>query len=268
MKTTTSFFAFGSAVMLALLVRADCAATIMINDFNPVFEDFQAFTGTGFAPAPAVGQLDSTSFAPHGFSDGDLNFGDTGDSGDYARGSSSGGVSTGGAYAFDVGGGNVTLGAQPTGTDFNPGALYVKYQNKTGSDLIALDISAVGWYIDNEDRASTYRFGLAVTDQDLVDPSGLTYSEDPALAYDTPEGPEPSPFWVPTNLGSVVSIGVANDDFIYLRIVGEDLSGSGSRDEAALDDLSITAIVPEPIGMTMVALLCLGGSLRRLGREN
>ena len=254
MKNSTAITTLVCAVHFTLFgLSGWTSAAILIQDFDPILEDFQAFAGAGFSPSPAAGQLDSDDYAPHGFSDGDLNFGDTGTTGDYARGASAGGVTTGGAYAFDVGGGNVTLGVQPTGGDFTPGALYVKYQNKTGGDLAGVEISAVGWYIDNASRSSTYGFGLSVSDQDLSDPSSLVYLSDPSLSYDTPEGPASAPVWVPTNLGSTVLIPVPDDHFIYLRVLGDDLAGSGSRDEASLDNLQLTAIpIPEPSSLLLI----------------
>src|SRR5690554_3217640 len=61
------------------------------------------FNGSGFAPTPTVGQIDSDGMIVTGMKDGDVAFGGTNDSGDHARGISAGGVSTGGVYAFEVG---------------------------------------------------------------------------------------------------------------------------------------------------------------------
>ena len=80
--------------------------------------DFNEFNGSGFSPSPAVGQLDSDVWAISGLSDGTLDFGGTAATGDFARGLSTGNVTTGGIYAFDAGSLNIILGAQPTSTDF------------------------------------------------------------------------------------------------------------------------------------------------------
>ena len=64
--------------------------------------DFTSYAGTGFSPSPQTGQLDSTTWRVGGFSDGTLGYGDTGVTGDFARGKSSGGVTSGGVFAFQV----------------------------------------------------------------------------------------------------------------------------------------------------------------------
>ena len=56
----------------------------------------------GFSSSPTAGQLDADAFAVTGLSDGDVNYGASQSTGDYARGSSTGGVSAGGLYAFDI----------------------------------------------------------------------------------------------------------------------------------------------------------------------
>ncbi len=65
------------------------------------FQDFNDFNGIGFAPNPIIGQLDSNVWSVKGLSDGDLDFGEMGTTGDFAREVSSGGVSSGGVYAFE-----------------------------------------------------------------------------------------------------------------------------------------------------------------------
>jgi len=114
---------------------------LSIPDQNPVIINFTGFTGTGFAPDPAAGQLDSDDWLVTGLSDGSMNFGDTKTTGDFARGASVGKVTTGGMYAFDVGLGNVTLGVQPGGTDWTPGSFVLRIQNNTGDIISKLDIS-------------------------------------------------------------------------------------------------------------------------------
>ena len=49
-------------------------------------ETFDGFSGLGFSPSPATGQLDSDIFCVTGLSDGNLAFGDTATTGDFARG--------------------------------------------------------------------------------------------------------------------------------------------------------------------------------------
>ena len=99
----------------------------VIVDFEQTFTGVNegAFAGGGFAPSPATGQLDSDAWEVAGMSDGNLDFGQSNVAGDFARGTHSGGVGTGGIYAFEVGS-NLILGVQPGASDFTPGSLTVE----------------------------------------------------------------------------------------------------------------------------------------------
>ena len=96
----------------------------------------------GFSATPLAGQLDSTTYRAIGFSDGPGAFGGEFTSGDFGRGASSGGVTTGGGYAFEVSTGDFTLGVQPTGSDFTPGDLTIAGENQTGAAIQALLVAA------------------------------------------------------------------------------------------------------------------------------
>ncbi|MBN1217568.1 MAG: hypothetical protein JXM69_01465, partial [Anaerolineae bacterium] len=126
----------------------------------PFTEEFTGFTGSGFDPNPGVGQLDSDIWSVTGLSDGDLLFGDSQTTGDFARGPSAGGVTTGGVYAFDVGG-NTILGVQPGGTDFTPGEIILRLQNNTGSTITQLDVSYDIWYRNDQPRANSLNFSYS-----------------------------------------------------------------------------------------------------------
>ena len=125
-----------------------------------------------------VGMLDSDDWAIAGFSDGDLPFGGSWTIGDYARGTSLGGVATGGIYAFDTGGGDIMLGVQPVSTDFNPGTMTFRFLNLTGTTLSELDLSYNIWTNNDGDRASSLNFSFSVDDS--------TYVNIPALDFATP----------------------------------------------------------------------------------
>ena len=92
-------------VILNLIGQLLYTTSIVVNSrsasaFNLSFGsiDFDGFTGTGFQSAPTTGQLDSDDWAVSGFSDGSFDFGGTGTSGDFARGTSDVGVVIGGIY--------------------------------------------------------------------------------------------------------------------------------------------------------------------------
>jgi hypothetical protein len=119
----------GIGVVFLLIALSETMTPVFADTPPYTPEGFDSFAGTGFAPSPAAGQLDSDTWALNGLSDGDTAWGGTYTTGDYARGIDEDGASTGGIYAFDVVSGAGTdyiLGVQPTDADFTPGAIYLR----------------------------------------------------------------------------------------------------------------------------------------------
>lgn len=212
-----------------------------------VLESFGDFRGNGFAPSPSSGQLDSDIFAVYGLSDGDLDFGGTETSGDFARGEDTGtkGVTTGGIYALEPTDGDYALGFQPGGSDLTPGVIYVCYQNDTGSTIESLDLAYnIGYYNDQE-RGSTldlfYQTGSTCESPVAGDvPTNFTPT---SLSFSGPEASDASPAWDTHSQSTTISsLSVAHGDFITLAFFTDDTGGgSGSRDEVAIDNLGVTA---------------------------
>jgi len=73
-----------------------------------------------------------------------------------------------------------------------------------------------------------------------------------------------SPSFVANNRSTTVTgLTIANNGLFYLRWSGADVSGSGSRDEFALDDISVKGMAAVPEASTWVTGL--GLSLGMLG---
>ena len=192
-----------------------------------------AFTGSGFTTNPASGQLDADGWATTGLSDGSKNFGTSNTTGDHARGSSSGGVSTGGFYGFDLGGGNRALGIQPTGSDWTPGTITLRISNNSTSVINDMDIDYNIYIRNDQSRASSFNFSYSYNNSSYTNASAGDYTSPEASGSTT---------WVANNkVISLSSLGLNPGEDFYLRWSGSDVSGSGSRDEFALDDISITA---------------------------
>jgi hypothetical protein len=217
-----------------LLLVAGSYAQLSIPDTNPVTINFTGFTGTGYAPDPAPGQLDSDDWIATGFDSGTLTFGGTQTSGDFARGSSSIRVTTGGVYAFDVGTGNVTLGVQPGGTDWTPGSFILRIQNKTGNVIGKLDVGYSIFVMNDQARGNKFNFSHS--------PDNVNYTNETSVNYVSPDAADVTPAWteVTRNI-SLVGININPDDYYYLSWNGDDATGSGSRDEFGLDNISLTA---------------------------
>lgn len=255
----TSFFAFTLA-LFALGLQYSVRADVVLSTIGvAVVEDFDDFRGDGFSNAPSSTQLDSNTYRVTGLSDGDGTFGGVHDSGDFARGMSTGGESTGGIYAFDLGGGDYGVGVQPTGDDFTPGTLTIRVTNNTGGDIDGIDLDADGNFFNDADRSTRWTFEISFDDN--------TYT--PFQTLDSPEAADAAPSWVLQQINGGVPFPVALNDGgqFFIRIRGNDLGGSGSRDEFALSFLSITATstaVPEPGCVSVLALFgCLAISRRR-----
>lgn len=204
--------------------------------------DFAGFTGSGFAPNPSAGQLDSDIWRVTGLSDGNGTFGGTHTAGDFARGSSNGGVTTGGIYAFtNVGtSGNNILGVQPSDADFTPGDFTLRVQNTTGNEITQLYISYKIWVLNNAGRSSSLNFSYSTDDTNYTDVSSLNFT--------TPEAADGSPAWTSTDRSTTISgLSLANNAYFYLRWVSDDVGGSGSRDEFGLDDIEVRINGPTAI---------------------
>lgn len=264
----------GIALLLAA-APAPARAAIALTDASAYTETFQSFTGSGFSQSPLSGQLNSNNYMVQGMSDGAMGFGDTRTAGDFARGQSNGGVNTGGIYAFNVGGGDIALGVQPTGDDFTPGAIYVKLQNLSGS---AFDGFAASYGLavrNDQPRANSFNWQIAISPNDLANPTGLAYT---TLSSYTSAAAASGSFFTTTLVSITSALVIPADSFIYLRWQGNDVSGSSNRDEFGITEFTFdptdpppTNAVPEPSG---IALGLVGGlalavaARRRRGRPS
>lgn len=222
--------------------------------------DFTGFTAAGFTPAPAATQLDSDNWRVSGLSDGAMNFGDTQLAGDFARGASTGGVTTGGVYAFNHGGGDVGLGVQPAGSDFvAPGFFELKLPNETGGTINDLAIMYDIWVFNDQARANSLNFSWST--------DGTTFNSEPLLDFISGEAAMPLPAWASVQRSvNLTGLGIPNGGFLFLRWSGADVSGSGSRDEFAIDNIMVSSIIPEPATMMLLGLLA-PAALRRRSRR-
>jgi hypothetical protein len=242
-------------VTILLLLSGACLAQVGITAaLTPVTVDFTGYAGAGFAPSPAAGQLDSDDWAATGMSDGDLAFAGTATTGDFARGSSDGsGVTTGGFYALDASG-NSRFMIQPGGSDWAPGDITLRIQNNTGQTLIHLRVTYDIYINNDQDRANSFNFSHSSDD--------ASYTDIPTLDYTSPEVLDASGFVLAGGRDTgILNVNIANGAFYYLRWSGDDVSGSGSRDEFALDDIVITAGTSDnPLPVSLTSFTAIAGN--------
>lgn len=225
----------------------------VVSSESPVmFVDFEAgiagvslgsFDGLGFSPEPLDGQLDSDAWSVIGFSDGNLPFGGSAESGDLARGSiPGGGTSTGGLYALadfpEVGGRSLAI--QPGGTDFTPGSITLRIVNEDPEQLItSISIAYDIYELNDAGRSSSFSFSYSI--------DGVTFTPVPALDHMTTEAASPAPEFVrigakpPSRAHQIDFLAIVPGESLFIRWGSDDLSGTGSRDEFALDNISLAA---------------------------
>jgi predicted RNA-binding protein with TRAM domain len=211
--------------------------TAYIIDFDNTVSDVNSgsYSGTGFAPSPSSGQLDSDAWATTGMSDGSSNFGSSSTTGDFARGNNSGGISsTAGFYSFTVSTGNRAFGIQPTSAEWTPGTVTLRVQNQTGASLSNLSLSYRVWIINDQDMSNTFNFSHSSDNSTYTAVSSLNLSSTAAT--------EGTPTWKSyVRVITISGLNIPNSGYYYLRWTGDDVSGSGSRDEFALDDITVIA---------------------------
>lgn len=199
--------------------------------------------GAGFQSTPTVGQLDSDAWAVTGWSNGALAFGGTQItvSTDYTRGTTSAAVSTGGIYSHGTSDRQLLI--QPGSSDWAPGTMTLRIANNTGSSISDWLISYDLFVRNDQARSSSFNFSYS-TDGTIFVTTGLT---DPLFTYTSVEAAVSNDS---LNLigtpSATITTSVANGGNLFFRWSGADVGGSGSRDEFALDNISITAIIPEP----------------------
>lgn len=225
------------------------------------------FEGTGFAPSPGAGQLDSDAFSTSGFSADNVAFGQTATSGDAARGTTSGGVSIGGIYGLTP---DPALYIQPGESDFTPGSITLRIKNMGPTSIQQITVSYDVLILNDQNRSNTFNFSHSADDIDYTVVGTADYTSETAA--------DQMPAVTRIGRGPIVIAGlnVSPGGFYYLRWTGDDAGGAGSRDEFGLDNISVAAqLVPTAArgrisgrvrdqrgrGLPLVAVMLTGGSL-------
>jgi hypothetical protein len=263
----------GLVVLVCLLFGGAIASGAPIAAVDvPVVLDFTGYRGTGYEPGPTVEKLDSNTFLVEGLvSDVDesavvLSYGDSVlNIPSLANGKSAGASIARGIYAADLGGTDRGLGMQPTANTLTPGAITARFQNNTGVTLGSFDISYEIWVFNDKTEISGLNFAWSTGN-----PAGFTGV--PALDYITPKTAAGSPAYaLAVTRTTSVTATVAPGDYFYAQFQSYDPAAStgGSRDELALDDISITGhaaaitAVPEPTSAVLLMALAMAPLARR-----
>lgn len=228
-------------VLLLVTFTNVASAQLSITDESEITIDFDDFDGSGFAPEPSAGQLDTDTWEIIGIDEGNILFGGSGSTGGHAQGTSTGGVGGLGIYAFDVtGSGDYTLGVQPGTDDFTDGSFTLKIQNNTGNEITGLVVKYEIWVYNDQDRSNSFNFSYSEDNS--------SYTSVSSLDFNTTGTADASASWTSTNKTAEISGLALSDGFnFYVKWSSNDVSGSGSRDEIALNNILIKAVDGEQI---------------------
>lgn len=223
---------FALVIVAVVTLSSSTAAAQRVIDGNLTQERFDTFAGAGFVPSPGATQLDSDEWYLDGLSDGDCIFGETCNTGDYARGSSAGGVNDGGVWAFTVATGETALGFQPVAADFTPGAVLFRMINQTGATIDVASFEYTLWVYNDQNNTTAIDFAYSI--------DGVAFTDVPGLSAITPETATGAA-WVSTPLTfSLANLGLADGATLTFRWSLDDgPTGSGTRDEIAIDDITL-----------------------------
>ncbi len=203
------------------------------NTVSNVNEGVFAATTTFGASSPATGQLNSNAWSYSATSStAAATFGSSITGG---IGQSSGGVTSLGVYSFLVSSGNYAMGIQPTGSGWNTGGnITLKIQNQTGSTMTSISLFYKVWVRNDQGRSSSFNFSHSADNSSYANATGIDLT-----TVQTADG---SPSWKSYyRVINLTGLSVANGNYYYLRWYGADVGGSGSRDEFAIDDISVIA---------------------------
>ncbi len=237
MKNLVKIYTLLSLAIIGLTPTFLMAQVDIPASCSTVTFDFSTFFGAGFVPNPGPTQLDSDTWALSGMSDGNLGFGGSETSGDFARGNTSGGISTGGIYSLN----GSALWIQPGGSDFTPGTLKLKSCNTSGATIVDIDLSYDILYLNDADRANSLNFSYSLDD--------VTYTPVPSLDFTTPGTQDANGIQTEPRSTTLSALNIPNGMCVFFAWTGDDESGSGSRDEYGLDNITFCAaggIAPPP----------------------
>ena len=236
-------------VLLGALAPLAEAQIPLTTSGTAVTRDFNTFTGAGFQPTPATGQLSSNNYSVIGDAGSTLNFGGTATTGTLARGASTAAVSTGGLYSFGISATNTgSIGIQGSGSFFVPsGSIYVRYRNDVGSAIASATVAYDVFVRNDQTRASSFNFAYATGSCAVADATTLTFTPVPAAEYVSPLASTGAAITLGASRNlTVPDLSIASGDCLYLQFTIADAGGSGSRDELALDNLSVTPTAAAP----------------------
>lgn len=144
-------------------------------------------------------------------------------------------TASGNNFSMNIAPGNQALAVQPTGSNYTPGSIILKVQNKTGVPLTKLSLGFNLYVYNDAGQSASVKVGYA---------SGSTFTDVTTLTEITPVAADASPALTKHFKSVDIDLSaapVAANNYAYIRWSFDDAAGSGSRDELAIDDIQIIA---------------------------
>ncbi len=250
-------FLIGLSFPVSGQLSIDAASTDYTIDFDSTFPGVGngTFLGTGFQPVPSSGRLDSDAWALEydnpAATTPNWNYGFTAIAGQPAQGTSTGNEQDGGIYSFS--GGAITgqsLGIVPSGSYFGNGYVKLKLVNNTGNIIQTVNLDYNLYDYNLEDRSSSVEVKLDYNGV-IGDGNSFDYTHNiSSLDYASPSTGDLIPTFIQHAMGQLITgLYIEPGDFFELIWTVEDISGSGKRDEFALDDIvvNVETLVGNPV---------------------
>ena len=232
LKTILLFIIFSPDINYAQLSITSTDINFIIDFDNTVLDVNEgSYLGIGLTPTPLSGQLDGNAWEITGFGT-NHNFNETSEADDMARGVKTTSVGIGGLYSFEVVSGNYTIGVQPGSSDFTTGNIILKITNNTGTLVNSIALNYVVYILNDQNRSSSFNFSYSS--------DNITYTKDADLDITSIADADNSLLWIENDKSTIIpSLNLSNGSHFYLKWTGDDVGGTGSRDQFALDDIII-----------------------------
>ncbi|NQU67664.1 MAG: T9SS type A sorting domain-containing protein [Candidatus Marinimicrobia bacterium] len=156
----------------------------------------------------------------------------------YYMGTNQGGVSGLGVYGFDIGTSDFAFGLQPGTSKFCPGSIALEIINNLpdNATVTHITLSYEIWTYNDKNRSTVLTFSHSYTNVNG------DYISIPSLDFATPTTADDVPSWALTSKGIwIEGLNIPNGSSYFLRWDTDDGIGSSTRDQIALDDITISA---------------------------
>jgi hypothetical protein len=207
------------AVSFVLLASIATAADLVILQLRvPYEENFNSFMGTQ-ATMPTGFSVSSNAITPIGTNG--------------FCGVDDGGVTKGGCYAWAIASNNYVLGYQPTEREFTPGYFLLSLSNATASVVRNVDLAYDIVVLNNEGRSSSLDCEISTDD--------THFHRVAELHFVSPGAASTPATWLTVTESAHIPLpcNVAPGGRLWIRWLGDDAGGSGSRDEYGIDNVRI-----------------------------